>query len=212
MAGRSVVEELYRLKQREFLDRLKEMTDPRVVYVTDLVSCSHKRVMRLSYPLLSFRFEPSMLLGDLVHSGLASLLTSLGGEGGEWRAEVPVEREVIVDGESYLLKGRVDLVYYEGGEPRLVVEVKTGRDLPDNTPREHHVAQLRVYLELLDVDEGYLLYVTPERLVEHQVERIPLDLEALVRETVLDRARPRYDWECRYCPYRRLCPYSLPQR
>ncbi len=207
----AVLELLYRVKQREFAEKLREMTSEDVVYVTDLASCSHKRVMRRHYPLLGFRFEPSLLLGDLVHRGLASILSENGG--GRWRAEVPVEARVEVDGRVYTLKGRVDLVLYnEQGEPEAVVEVKTGRDLPDNAPREHHLLQLKVYMKLLGVDRGYLLYVTPERVVEHPVEAGDVDVEGLVREAVRDSARPRYQWECRYCPYRRLCPYALPQR
>ncbi len=205
----AVLEVLYRLKQREFAERLREMSDPHVIYVTDLVSCSHKRVMRRSYPLLSFRFEPSLVIGDLVHYGLEKLLQDAGGGGGVWEAERPVEKRFNIDGVEYVLKGRVDLLYVVDGAPRVVVEVKTGRDLPGNEPLEHHKLQVQVYMEMLGVGEGYLLYITPERVVEHPVERANLDLEAMVRDVVYNRVRPRYQWECRYCPYRRLCPYAL---
>jgi len=207
----SVLEELYKLKQRDFSDKLRDMVNPRVVYVTDLVSCSHKRVLRQRYPLLSFRFEPPLVLGDLVHAGLEAVLAG-GGGGSGWRSEVEVSRSFVIDGEEYVLKGRADLVLYEDGKPSVVVEVKTARDLPENEPHPHHVGQLRVYMELLDAREGLLVYITPERLVEFPVERAPLDLERMMRETLGDAARPRYDWECRYCPFRRLCPYALQRR
>ena len=204
-----VIDVLYRVKQSEFTEKLREQSREDLVYVTDLTSCSHKRLMRIRYPLLSFRFEPSMLLGDLVHTGLQRLLTELDPS---WRAEVEVSRVYRLNGVSYELRGRADLVRYRDGVPETVVEIKTGRDLQDNAPREHHVLQLKVYLELLGAREGYLLYVTPDRLVEFRFERGGVDVEALVRETVEDRARPRYDWECRYCPYRRICPYALADR
>jgi len=209
----SVLEELYRLKQRDFSEKLRDMVDPRVVYVTDLVSCSHKRVLRQRYPLLSFRFEPPLVLGDLVHAGLESILAG-GGEGGDarWRSEVEVSRSFRIDGEEYVLKGRADLVLYEDDRPLAVVEIKTARDLPENEPHPHHVGQLRVYMELLGAEEGLLVYITPERLVEFPVERAPVDLERMMRETLEDAARPRYDWECRYCPFRKLCPYALQRR
>ncbi len=201
-----ILEEIYSVKQKEFTEKLKEMTDPRTIYVTDLVSCSMKRIMRIRYPLLSFRFEPPMILGDLVHAGLEKLL----GEHG-WRPEVQIEKKVIINGEEYLLKGRADLVRYAPGSPshaEEVIEIKTGRDLPLNEPHEHHVLQLKIYLYLLAAKRGYLVYITPERLVEFEIEPEPIDLETLVRETVYNEKAPRYEWECRYCPYRRICPFA----
>ncbi len=200
----SILQALYRLKQRDFMEKLREMSDPSVIYVTDLVQCSHKRVMRIMYPLMSFRFEPPLVLGDLVHAGLEALLSEEG-----WEAEVPVEASVEVGDETYVVKGRVDLLKRnEEGRPVAVVEIKTGRDLPDNSPREHHVAQVQVYMSMLGAREGYLVYITPERLVEFPVEPVSIDLESLVEDVVYDRRAPRYEWECRYCPYRRICPYA----
>jgi len=202
----SILEEIYSIKQKEFTEKLKEMTDPRIIYVTDLVSCSMKRIMRIRYPLLSFRFEPPMVLGDLVHAGLEKLLEEHG-----WRAEVQIERKISIDDEEYLLKGRADLVRYSGkteDKVEEVIEIKTGRDLPSNAPHEHHVLQLKIYLYLLGAQRGYLVYITPERLVEFQVDPEPIDLETLVRETVYNEKTPRYEWECRYCPYRRICPFA----
>ena len=95
--------------------------------------------------------------------------------------------------------------------PDKVVEIKTARQLQDNTPYEHHVLQLKVYMELLNVDEGYLVYVTPDRLVEFRVERGGVSVEELLRQTVYDVARPRFSWECRYCPFRKICPYAREQ-
>ena len=201
-----ILETLYRAKMEEFQDKLPELVDESVVYVTDLVSCSHKRVLRRRYPLLTFRFEPQAVLGDLVHSGLERLVVE---RNGNWRAEVPIERFFDIDGKRYRLLGRADLVEYsEEGRPKRVVEIKTARQLQGNTPYEHHVLQLKIYLELLGVDEGLLLYVTPERLVEFRVERGGVDVEELMRQTVYDLARPRFSWECRYCPFKRICPYA----
>ncbi len=204
--GDSIIGALYRRKQEDFREKLRDMTDPYVVYVTDLVSCSHKRVMRQRFPLLSFRFEPALVLGDLVHAGLEVLL----GESGGWKPEVELAKEYRVEGETYTVKGRADLVKYgEDGEPEIVAEIKTGRDLPGNQPHSHHVEQLRIYMELLGAEKGVLVYITPERLLEFHLGRGPgFDVEARLAETVRDAARPRFDWECRYCPFRRFCPFS----
>jgi len=198
-----ILEEIYNVKQKDFTEKLREMTDTSIVYVTDLVSCSMKRLMRIKYPLLSFRFEPPIILGELVHAGLERILEERG-----WRAEVQVEKAFTIDGENYLLKGRADLVRYENGRAKEVVEIKTGRDLPLNEPHDHHVLQLKIYLNLLGAEEGYLVYITPERLAEFRVEPEPIDIETLMRETIYNEKTPRYEWECRYCPYRRICPFS----
>ena len=202
----SVVERLYRRKQDDFREKLRDMINPRVVYVTDLVSCSHKRVMRRQFPLLAFRFEPALVLGDLVHAGLESLLA---GDDG-WDVEVELEKRYSMEGEEYVVKGRADLVKRRvDGAVEAVVEIKTARDLPEGRPHQHHLEQLRIYMELLGAPRGVLVYITPERLLEFHVERgTGIDIEARLRETLHDSARPRFDWECRYCPFRKLCPYS----
>ncbi len=200
----AIVEKLYALKLEDFQRRIQEMTNPYIIYVTDLVSCSNKRVMRRHYPLLSFRFEPPLILGELVHTGIQSLLTGTG----EWKAEVEVRSKKDIDDNEYEIVGRVDLVRYEGEKPIEVVEVKTVRQLQDNVPYEHHVMQLKIYLEMLGVESGYLLYITPDRIVEYNIERNNLNLDELIRQTVYNLAKPRYAWECRYCPYKRICPYA----
>jgi len=202
----SVIGELYRVKEEEFRERLSELSSPNIVYVTDLVACSHKRLMRLHYPFMSFRFEPAMIMGELVHRGLAATLAG----NGAWRFEVEVEKKFEVDGLQYTVKGRVDLVHYDGdGVPDFIVEVKTAREVHDDTPREHHLLQLRIYMELMNVDRGVLLYITPDRLAEYNISRDSgVNVLELLRETVKDTARPRYEWECRYCPYKKICPYA----
>ena len=201
----AILEELYVIKQRDFSEKLRELTDPNVVYVTDLVTCSNKRAMRLSYPLLSFQFEPQLLIGELVHAGLQALLAK--NESG-WRAEVQIEEKYDIDGREVVLKGRADLVRYDNDIPDTVAEIKTARMRSDEAPLEHHVMQLRIYLQLLGARRGILLYVTPDRLVEFEIEPVSVDIEALIRETVYNMRAPRYEWECRYCTFRKFCPYA----
>lgn len=201
-----ILDEIYRIKQKDFTDKLQEATNPSIVYVTDLTSCSMKRIMRIRYPLLSFRFEPPIILGELVHTGLEKILMDKG-----WKAEVQVEKRVNIDGTEYLLKGRADLVKYsqdDESKAEEIVEIKTGRDLPLNAPHEHHALQLRIYLDLFGAKKGYLVYITPERIVEFSVDPEPVDIETLIRETIYNERAPRYEWECRYCPYRRICPFA----
>ncbi|NPA05101.1 MAG: CRISPR-associated protein Cas4 [Crenarchaeota archaeon] len=201
-----ILDILYQHKLKEYEERLRQLTDPSIVYVTDLTSCSYKRFYRIHYPHLSFKFEPSLVLGDLVHMGLSTLVTSTG----EWRSEVEVRRSFDIDGKRYTLLGRADLVQYSGDKPVHVVEVKTMKESSLSLPLEHHELQLQVYMNLLGVSEGTLLYVAPDTLVEIPVHFRELDLGSMMEETVYMRRAPRYGWECRYCIYRKICP--IPRR
>ncbi len=192
---------VYEAKQRDFADRVNEATRPDVVYVTDLTSCSQKRLFRLAMPLLSFRFEPPMLLGELVHLGLERLLEQEG-----WVTELEIVKHYEVDGVRYELRGRADAVRIEDGRVVEVVEIKTARSI--DKPLEHHALQLQIYMQLLGAERGYLVYITPDKIVEYSVDPGDVDIERLLAETVRNTAHPRFEWECRYCPYRRYCPYA----
>ncbi len=201
----SILRIVYEQAVKEYREHLEELTSEDVIYVTDLVACSHKRVMRLNYPMLSFSFEPPLVLGSLIHKGLQSLLASAG-----WKAEVPLEKKVKVMGREYRVLGRADLVKYdEEGRAIAVAEIKTAKSLPETLPMEHHALQLQIYMELLGAEAGVIVYITPERLVEVEVERRRIDLKRLVLETISDSVHPRYQWECKYCVFRRLCPYAV---
>ncbi|HIC98760.1 MAG TPA: CRISPR-associated protein Cas4 [Pyrodictiaceae archaeon] len=200
-----ILNRIYNKKVNEYMLRLKELTDPHTLYVTDLVSCSHKRVLRHAYPHLSLRFEPPLIVGDLIHAGLAKMLE----DENEWVPEYTVEKKFEINGTEYRVLGRIDLVKVDSnGEPIHVVEIKTGKELPQNAPLEHHVIQLQLYMNLLEVDKGSLVYITSDALVEYEFDRQPINILDLVRETINDSIHPRYAWECRYCVYRKLCPYA----
>ncbi|MGB9826926.1 MAG: CRISPR-associated protein Cas4 [Thermosphaera sp.] len=191
---------LYEKYVKEELHRLEELKNPKIVYVTDLVGCSHKYYLRRLYPELTIKFEPSAILGNLVHAGIGTLLREKGFE-----VEVEVSTEVEVNGEKYSVKGRVDALKKDEG---LVVEVKTARYAQD-IPREHHLNQLKIYLEILNLVNGTLIYITPDKIYEFQVKRERISLESLVKTLVEDTAHPRYEWECSYCMFRKLCPYAV---
>ena len=210
MAGQaSLLHLLYTAKVREFEEKLGDMLNPRVVFITDLVSCSHKRLLRLRYPLLAFRFEPPLVMGDLVHTGLELLASQRG-----WEPEVEVTKSYVIDGEEYLVKGRADLVLRgEDGSVEVVAEIKTAREPPrEGKPHEHHLLQVKIYAELLGAKEALLVYITPDALLEYKVEVGGVSIEDLLLETVADARAPRWEWECRYCPYRRICEYARARR
>lgn len=193
-----VTELLYKRRIEDFRERIEELRDPKIVYVTELISCAHKRFYRINYPELTLSFEPTLILGELLHYGLERVLEDEG-----FNVEVEVERDYSIDNTYYKLKGRVDALGRD-----CIVEIKTGR-AGQKLPHQHHILQLQLYMELLDVDLGVLVYVTPDRLVEFKVRKGRVEVEELLRDTVRDTVHPRWEWECKYCPYSKLCPYKL---
>jgi len=196
-----VLEKLYRRALEDFKEHLKDATNPSIIYVTDLVSCSQKREFRLKYPELTFKFEPSHILGSMVHLGLEEVLKEEG-----YDVEVEFEKDVTIDSRKIKVKGRVDAI-----NENYIIEIKTARsDL--GLPHEHHLMQLQIYLNAFNRKAGILIYITPDRLAEYYVERKPLDLESLIAEVMYNSVHPRWNWECRYCPFAKMCPYRIVEK
>ena len=73
-----IISIIYRDRIKEQMERLEELRDPHIVYVTDLISCSHKYLLRRSFPELTIHFEPITVFGDLIHKGLEAYLSEKG--------------------------------------------------------------------------------------------------------------------------------------
>jgi len=198
VSGGRILHILYKKFMSEQTSRLNELTDPSVVYVTDLVSCHHKYHLRKLYPELSISFEPSAVMGNLVHAGVESIILEYG-----FKPEFQLEKHIELNGRVYVLKGRVDAF---NPETREVLEIKSVKNL-QGEPYEHHVHQLNIYLNLLDSPKGYLLYISHDKIFEYTVRPFPIDVEGELASLLRDERHPRYAWECRYCPFRKICPY-----
>lgn len=191
---------LYEESVKEFYEKLKEIRDPGIIYVSDLVACTHKWHLRRRYPELTFRFEPQLTIGRVVHEGLARLLEKRGFE-----IELSIDKEVIINSQKYLLRGRVDA--YNRDE-KTVVEFKYSR-LFKEKPLEHHVMQLHLYMNILDAEKGVLMYLTPNAMVEFLFTKIDYSIDKQVKDVVEDRLHPRWSWECKFCVFRKLCGYAM---
>jgi len=193
-------------------EKAKHQREPGVVWVTDLVSCSLKSRYSEEYPELeaSQVFEPSLVLGTIVHRSLQGFLRYVLGEERGYAVEVEPEASAEVDLSQFqlgagkvVLKGRIDAILTSPEGERVGVEVKSMRgDAP--LPLEHHVDQVRLYNLLFDLPATVLLYVTPDRITQYEV-RERADWRE-VAQRVLEPKTPRYPWECRYCPFAVLCP------
>ncbi len=193
-----IVKYLYEKKLREHRERLDELRNPKIIYVSDLVYCPLKRRYRLLYPELTFSFEPPMILGDLLHTGLQQTLREMGFE-----IEKEISETFVVGGEEYLLKGRMD-AYRED----LIVEIKTSRS-GAGLPHPHHMLQLRIYMVMTGVRKGLLIYLTGDRIVEYPVEWSEINLGELIEKHLGLAEYPVWDWECRICPFNKICPYRI---
>lgn len=199
-SSQEILSIIYNEYMKELFEKLEESKDPSIIYVTDLVACTHKYHLRHLFPELTIRFEPAAILGDLVHAGLENILEKKG-----FKVELSIEHKYKIEGREYVLKGRIDAYNEEKGE---IVEIKTSRTT-QNLPREHHVYQLQIYLNILNADKGILVYITPERLLEFYIKREKIDIKPLIKMIIEDRVHPKWGWECKYCYFQKICPYRV---
>jgi len=190
---------LYKSIMSEQLSRMSELKDEHVIYVTDLVACTHKYKLRKIYPELTVRFEPSAITGILIHNGIAKYLASEG-----YQVEYPVETRIEINGVEYIVKGRID-AYNPSG--KTVVEIKSSRELQIE-PLQHHVLQLQIYMTILNANNGILLYITPFGILEYGVMREKINVEKMVKALLNDEKHPLWSWECKYCSFRKICIYA----
>lgn len=191
------------------VEREKHKREKGVIWVTDLVRCPLKLVFEERYPELALQeiFKPSLMIGNLLHRGLESLLKDLvQAQGFTVETEVEVSKDVVLDdGTSIYVKGRLDAVLSRDLE-KVAIEVKTSRS-DRNIPQKHHVDQVRAYNWLTDSIGTVLLYITPSRITQFFIEDRMDTAEVVSRIT--SKKAPRYSWECGYCTYSVMCPNKI---
>ncbi len=180
------------------------------VSVSDLVYCSNKYWLKQKYPELILAdnlYAAWAVYGRLVHKGLEQLLEKHG-----FKLEYEVEKlyKIDLDGEKRVIgvTGRLDAIG-SWNNKLTVVEIKSSRS-DSELPKQHHILQLRIYMNMVNASNGILIYVTPDRVTEYYFDK-PLsdeEIKILVRETILNTNHPRYQWECQYCPFNVMCPYK----
>jgi len=185
----------------------RRMRNEGVIFVTDLVRCPLKREYELKFPEIanSSLLNPSNLIGDLVHEGLERVI-DIGNYKKE--TEVEVSKDFFIEGKKVTIHGRIDLLFKSEKEI-LVVEIKTSkRDI--GIPKENHVLQLKIYMNLLNTSRGILVYFTNDRIAEFIIEGQISDeeMEGLISDHLRLYPTPKYNWECRYCYFSAFCPYA----
>ena len=132
-------------------------------------------------------------------------------------AEIPIK----LLHKDFLISGRIDsLILVKIENKKVLVEVKSCKNLPENY-KEEHEAQLQFYLYSLGIKDGLLLYVQ-----KHNLDTVSFEIEAdkekaleilkrfeLLHKNLKDKELPeaeaRHDeekiWLCEKCPWKGEC-------
>ena len=187
----------------EALRRVQPYHPPKhdVIYVTEAVQpCMRRMYLERLHPR-----PPSIatVTGEYLHNLLQQVLKRLG-----YVTEFGVAKNL----GDFKLTGRVDAVWQDDFPH--IIEIKTVSQLPKE-PYATHIKQLRVYMSILEVPCGYLVYLDRNKgkTAIHMVQPDPSALEeALKNARVLwkalnDHVPPQKHegaW-CVFCPFRREC-------
>lgn len=150
---------------------------------------------------------PNIILGHLVEQGLkivtgfesGKLVTKL------FNIKINSNEEEIV--KKILIFGEPDIVAYVNGKPVAIIEVKYSSFL--NEIPEHYILQLKLYMNLYDVEEGRLILVTPNRVRERKIVGKVSDDEVIEHVTHWYETFPLHEWECKRCYFRKDCKYAV---
>jgi len=192
----------------------KRLYKPGEIGVTEALWCPRKPFFRIVF---NSRIRPNrnMAMGALAHYAVQKYIRELYKD-----SKIEEEVEVRFDlGNGYYLKGDVDIIV-DGIPYELKYPVS---DKPNPQVEPFYMAQLNAYLNMLDVDYGYLIefFFTDSGVQVHEVR---VDREYHSFSLLIDRAKkitdavkqgkiPQkslFDWECRRCQYRVICKH-LPE-
>jgi len=192
---------IYSWRIEEAKKKLEEKLENEI-YVTDLVYCPLKYYFQKKFReiTLAESFNPVTIYGEVVHVGIEEVLKEILGSNNV-KTEVEYEKNIEVEGKSYIVKGRVDAIIGD-----YLIEIKSSRS-DANIPHKHHIQQLRLYLWLTGFKKALLLYITPNRISQYFVTEPASDGEVsdLIRSLLAQSPAPRYSWECTYCPFSIVC-------
>ncbi|MEM0026609.1 MAG: CRISPR-associated protein Cas4 [Ignisphaera sp.] len=202
MSNFDIVNLVYGWRIEEARKKLEKKLENEI-YITDLIYCPLKYHYQRMYKEIAIAnaFDPITISGELIHLGIGKVLADLLGKDNV-KLEVEYEKEMVIDGATYIVKGRVDAVVGDW-----LVEIKSSRsDL--SIPHQHHTLQVRLYLWLTGLRKAVLLYITQNRISQYFIEDPVSDGEVadLIRSILSLKPAPRYSWECSYCQYAILCP------
>ena len=185
-----IVKTLVRKMYEEANEHQREENE---IWITDLCRCPMKIKFETEIPELKRNFLPIYVVGNLVHYGLQSILRE------EFNAEIEVKREKVLD--NYKITGKIDALINDTG-----IEIKFSQS-DEFIPYEHHILQCKLYNWLFELKKTILIYITPQRIAEFEIEDRMTDNH--VMNLINNTNIPRFKWECKYCEYDMICPYKV---
>lgn len=195
---------IYKWRISETINRLEKKLDNEI-YVIDLIHCPLKYYYQKQYKELTIAsaINPVTILGELIHYGIEEIILKIFNMANV-KIETEFVKEIEVDGAIYIIKGRIDAIVDD-----YIIEIKSSRS-DTFIPQTHHVIQTRIYLWLTGYRKAILLYITPNRIVQFDIDDPATngEISDLVRGILYRSPIPRYPWECNYCIYSVLCSYK----
>ena len=196
-------------------------------YPSEIGSCLRKVWYTYKFPQ---EIKPELAkifeVGNIMHDFVVEVLRSERNPDVELlKSEFPVKQEV----EDFLISGRVDnLILIKDSGKNVLVEVKSTMDISriwDASP--HNIVQLQLYMHLIGVHNGILLYID-KRNLQSKIFEVKYDekqaleiidrfksLHRSLKEDAVPEPEARGDkrmiWMCRYCEYRQKCYQETPQ-
>jgi len=162
--------------------------------VTDLFICRKKKMFRDAGYKQVITVDNALrgrVIGQLVHKGMSVLLEEDG-----WDTGMRLEKKV----GDYLIIGKPDAV-----KDGVVLEIKFQRYFKE--VGDVHILQTGVYLNMLGLKRGIILYVAPNAFEEVYIDREVSDDDILW--FIEHPVSPFSKWECEYCGYRVYCNTPL---
>ncbi len=196
-------------------------------YPSEIGNCLRKVWYTYKYPL---ELKPELIkifeVGNIMHDFVVEVLKSEKNPDIELlKSEFPVKQEI----EDFLISGRVDnLILIKASGKNVLVEVKSTMDIGYiREAQPHNIVQLQLYMHIIGVHNGILLYIDKKNLqskifeikydenkAKEIIERFKL-LHKSIKEDTLPEPEARGDrktlWMCRYCEYREKCYAETPQ-
>jgi len=204
------------------LKRERKAKDIGRYYPSEVGNCIRKVWYSYKHPS---EIEPDRLkvfqLGDILHEFMMEV----------FKSEKNVDKIKFIESElpfkmdfkDFIVSGRLDdVVIAKEDEKKIIIEVKTVRDVRDTTrPSKNHIMQLQFYMHATGIKNGIILYVDKTNLktkafeIEYN-ENHSLDIlnrfktlhELLVKDVLpIDEFKQSKEtiWACNMCEYRAKC-------
>jgi len=184
-----------------------------VYYIHELLQCFIKSQILKQLPsvvLLLDNIKDRMIIGEAIHEGLLQMFKQLG-----FNEPQEICKTVMINSKEVTICGTCDLLINDTvveikymTQPRKFQDVekeKTGEYKPEPLP--HHVLQTQLYMWLYETKKGILLLVVPPKIYEYIIEPLNEDeVFKMIEEWFKKQPSPKWEWECKLCHVKKLCP------